>query len=123
MKKKKQKAGAQNSATNRAKRGPGNPAKIKAFQFQPGQSGNPGGRPKRDEAAEIAKAIFEDNAPEIYKAMLKALQAGNSKAFTALADRGYGKVPQHVSLGGGGEPIAYKLAVRFVRSKDADRID
>ncbi len=33
-------------------------------RFKPGQNGNPGGRPQRDIAAEIARAIFEKN-PEL----------------------------------------------------------
>ena len=87
--------------------------------WQPGQSGNPGGRPKRDEAAEIAKAIFEENGPEIYQAMLKALKSGNSKAFTALADRGYGKAPQHISVGGTGSggAVGLDVTIRFVKAK------
>jgi len=34
---------AENSAKNRR----GNPDKIKPYRFQPGQSGNPGGRPRK----------------------------------------------------------------------------
>ena len=33
--------------------------------WKPGQSGNPGGRPKRDLATEIAQAIFERDAEVI----------------------------------------------------------
>src|SRR5262249_29235240 len=92
---------ASEQAFNRHKRfrGP-SPDVGKATQFKSGASGNPGGRPKRDAAAEIAKAIFERNEEEIYNAMLKVLKAGNAKVFSALADRGYGRVPQHISLQG-----------------------
>ena len=110
---------ASEQAFNRHKlfRGP-SPDVGKTTQFKPGASGNPGGRPRRDAAAEIAKAIFERNEEEIYKAMLKALKKGNPKAFTALAERGYGKVPQHVSVdGGGGGPLAFDIEIEFVKAK------
>ena len=44
------------------KRQGGNPSVE--HRFKPGQNGNPGGRPERDIAAEIARAIFEKN-PEL----------------------------------------------------------
>jgi hypothetical protein len=53
-------------------RGP-SPDVGKATQFKAGTSGNPGGRPKRDIAAEIAQLIFEKNGDEIYCVMSKAL--------------------------------------------------
>jgi hypothetical protein len=74
-------------------RGP-SPDVGKATRFKAGKSGNPGGRPKRDIAAEIAQLIFEKNGDEIYRVMLKALKNGNSKVFAALADRAYGKPRQ-----------------------------
>ena len=95
------------------------PSVGKKTQFQPGHSGNPGGRPKRDEAAEIAKAIFEHNANEIYQVMLAAIKEGNPKVFTALADRGYGKAPQHISVGGTGSggAVGLDVTIRFVKAK------
>jgi hypothetical protein len=79
---------------------------IEPYRFKPGQSGNPGGRPKRDYAAEIAQAVFEQNPDLIYKAMLKSLKRGSAGSFAVLAERGYGKTPQHVELSGqSGGPI------------------
>jgi len=63
-----------------------------------GVSGNPGGRPKRDLAAEVAEAVFAENPKKIYDGMLKALSEGNSKAFTALADRAFGKLKEQVEM-------------------------
>lgn len=68
--------------------------------WKPGQSGNPGGRPKRDVASEIARAVFEGNEEAIYRAMLKALKKGNPKVFVALAERGFGKLTQRVEVPG-----------------------
>ena len=70
------------------------------YGFQPGQSGNPGGRPKRDLPAEIAQRVFEENADAIYKAMLKALLKGDPDVFAVLADRAYGKLTQKVEIPG-----------------------
>ncbi len=43
---------------NSAKTVRGNPDKTKPFRWPKGISGNPGGRPKRDFASEIAQAKF-----------------------------------------------------------------
>ena len=59
--------------------------------WKPGQSGNPGGRPKRDVAAEIAQAIFERDPEAIERVFAAELRKGNYRVFAALADRAYGK--------------------------------
>lgn len=69
-------------------------SRIKAWQYKPGQSGNPGGKPKIDLAAEIARACFENNREAVYKALSKALLKGNGYVFKELADRGYGKLKE-----------------------------
>ncbi len=66
--------------------------------WKPGVSGNPGGRPKRDLSAEVARAVFEKNAELIYRAMLRALKKGDARTFAILADRAYGKVTNKVEL-------------------------
>ncbi len=75
-------------------------AKGNQHRFRPGQSGNPGGRPTKDIAAEIARRIFEENADAIYKAMLKALLKGDPEVFAVLADRAFGKLSQKVEIPG-----------------------
>jgi hypothetical protein len=69
-------------------------SRIAAWRWQPGKSANPGGRPKRDLAAEIARAVFEQNAEALYKAYTKAALKGNAYAFKELADRAYGKLKE-----------------------------
>ena len=68
--------------------------------WKPGQNGNPGGRPTKDIAAEIAQRVFEENADAIYRAMLKALLKGDPEVFAVLADRAYGKLTQKVETPG-----------------------
>ena len=84
--------------------------------FKPGNRANPGGRPKHDIAAEIARAVFEGDEQAIRKAMKAQLKRGNSKAYAILAERGYGKLPQAVNVGGAdGGPLV--IEVRRIGSK------
>ncbi len=55
-----------------------------------GRSRNPGERPKKDIAAEIAQRVFEENADAIEKWFVKALKRGNPKLFAVLAARAFG---------------------------------
>ena len=68
--------------------------------WRKGVSGNPGGKPKRDVASEIAIPVFEGNEEAIYRAMLKALKKGNPRVFKELAERGLGKLTQKVQIPG-----------------------
>jgi|SRR5689334_9260886 len=63
-----------------------------------GQSGNPGGKPKIDVAAVIARAILEQNQEAAYKGLGKALIKGNAYVFKELAERGYGKLTEKREL-------------------------
>lgn len=74
-----------------------NPNSIKNLKpYQPGVSGNPGGKPKVDHAQAIARAIFENDSEAIYKAFAKALRAGNAYSFDVLASRAFGKMKETV---------------------------
>ena len=64
--------------------------------FPKGVSGNPGGKPKVDLAAQIARAIFENDGPAIYAAYSKMLRKGSPYAFQVLSDRGFGKLKEHI---------------------------
>jgi len=85
--------------------------------WKPGQSGNPGGRPKRDVASEIAQAVFEGNEEAIYRAMCKALLKGSPRLFVALAERAYGRLRESVKLSGM-EGLAERVAA--VRKRVAE---
>jgi len=87
--------------------------------WKPGQSGNPGGRPTHDLAAEIARAIFEQDSEAITRAFAAELKKGNSKVFTALADRAYGKPRQQIEFAGeDGGPIQTNIVIHFVKTHD-----
>jgi hypothetical protein len=90
--------------------------------WKPGQSGNPGGRPKRDLAAEIARAIFEQDSEAITRAFAAGLKKGNAKMFTALADRAYGKPRQQIEFAGeDGGPIQTSIVVQFVSAGEQEK--
>jgi hypothetical protein len=63
-----------------------------------GVSGNPGGKPKVDLAAQIARAIFENDGPAIYAAYAAMLRKGSPYAFQVLSDRAFGKMKETVAV-------------------------
>jgi hypothetical protein len=93
------------------KRRPGNP-RIKdlgiATRFQPGQSGNPGGRPKTRILAEMLAAIGNEIEPKSGKTFFQVAAEqlvgkvfrGDVQAFKEFADRVDGRSTQHVELTG-----------------------
>lgn len=66
--------------------------------FLPGQSGNPGGKPKIDVAKAIARAVFERDPEALIEAFVQATRKGNAYAFKELADRAYGKVTDKLEV-------------------------
>jgi hypothetical protein len=96
-------------------------ARVAPWRWKKGFCPNPGGRPKKDRANEIAREIFEQNPEAVYEAMAKALLGGNAYAFSQLADRAYGKIAQKQEItGADGGALETSLKVSFVPS-DANR--
>lgn len=62
--------------------------------WKPGQSGNPGGRPKNDMRQVIARAVFENNAEAIYRAYAKLLMKGSAFGYQVVGEAGYGKLKE-----------------------------
>jgi hypothetical protein len=75
--------------------------------FVPGQSGNPGGRPKED--SEV-KALARTAGPEAVQKLVELMRGDDRRtalaAAQALLDRGFGKPSQAVEMSGpDGEPL------------------
>ena len=83
---------------------------IKPHQFRPGQSGNPGGRPRKGKFAEILISMADELVPDdpkrrTWKRFLADqifLQAakGNVQAFAEIVNRVEGKAVQRVDSEG-----------------------
>lgn len=101
--------------TTRRPRAPENRAQT--GQFQPGRSGNPGGRPKEDNEV---KALARQHTKDAVARLAFWLQSDNAKASVsaavALLDRGYGK-PSQAITGEDGKPLIPPNGVVFVISQ------
>ena len=77
-------------------------ARLKSGQFAPGQSGNPGGRPKDEHrVAELARS----HTLEAIDTLVELMREGKDErvrgtAAQALLDRGWGKAKVEVVTGG-----------------------
>lgn len=86
------------------------------MRFQPGQSGNPSGRPKRDKIWRDALLAALDariaNDPDAIKKLAdklcQAVDDGDIQAIKELADRLDGKVPQ-AHIGGDEEDAPIRI--------------
>jgi len=106
------KASGQNSGRSKGKpRGRPMPQNIEAHKWQPGQSGNPGGRPRtsifRDALVRAITKLAKDKSGhqvELIDAIAQQLMAkaikGDLAAIAMIADRTDGKPAQSVTVGG-----------------------
>jgi hypothetical protein len=76
--------------------------------FQPGQSGNPGGRPKDDDETREVKALARQHSKAALLRLVEWMASDNPKASVtacnALLDRGFGKPAQSLIGGGPDDP-------------------
>ena len=82
--------------------------RVRGRPFQPGQSGNPGGRPKKKILTSAIERFLEAHPTEadaIAKAMVEQAKAGNVQAFREMTDRTEGKVPVRIAGEHEGEAI------------------
>ena len=88
----------------------------KGRPFQPGQSGNPGGRPKGI-AGKVKELVGEDGEKALkmlWSIASDTKEAGKVRvmALEVLLNRGFGKPPATLELqGAGGSPVSFTVRV------------
>ncbi len=88
-------------------------------RFQPGESGNPSGRPKKKLVDHALETLLEETdsqkAIEIAKVLIQKALDGDTKAAQLVAERTEGKPNQKVEVSGpDGGPINNRITVEFV---------
>lgn len=85
---------AQEQRDNSGKRPDG---RSRGRPFEPGQSGNPGGRPRGKSVTAALRELIDAQGPEsVAGPLLKAAQTGDLKAIRIVLERTEGKVPDQV---------------------------
>jgi hypothetical protein len=97
---------------------PDAPRKPRGRQFQKGQSGNPGGRPKMPEELKAEMRRLSDKATKVLEA---AMDGGDVRAAILAAntvlDRGYGKATQPILAEGVDASLAHLVALRQIMNR------
>lgn len=89
--------------------------------FQPGQSGNPGGRPKASARLRDAAREHTEAAISVLVSIMSnedAAAAARVAAASAVLDRGYGKPTQPIDGDGEGGAIPTGLTITFLKPTD-----
>lgn len=101
-----------------------NRKKPRGKPFAPGNSANPGGRPKKTEEEFALIEACKKKAPEALEVILEIMQRGQSEktrlsAAIAVIERGYGKPKQEQDLNLSGDVSIRSIAIEFVESNGA----
>jgi hypothetical protein len=92
---------------------------MEANKWQPGQSGNPGGRPKKRAITELYEKLLEDESfiEEVEKSIRKMVTSGRMVGqlqLKEMTERTEGKVSQPVE----GELTIMSLAERMQKARE-----
>jgi len=89
--------------------------------FQPGQTGNRGGRPKKTEEERTLEQMCRDKTPDALGVLIQIMEAGEQErnrmtAAMAIIERGYGKAVQPTTIGNpDGSKMDMNLTVTLVK--------
>ena len=86
-------------------------------RFQPGQSGNPKGRPKSGRAiSDLVRAELAGNKGKaLARVLVREALAGNMNAMGMVLDRIEGKCPQIIEAPGGGVSLVLAVVAEMDR--------
>lgn len=91
--------------------------KPRGRPFAPGNSANPGGRPKLPEDVKHVREIAREYTEDAIGGLVGVLRNGSGPAkvaaANALLDRGWGKPAQPVTGEGGEGPVKHSVNVTF----------
>ena len=102
---------------------------LAQYKFQPGQSGNPAGRPKKLPITDAIRAELEhlgkdgvSNDVAIARVLVQLAKSGNMEAIKEISDRTEGNARQRIEAGGGtGLRLRYRLLLTSERPLPANR--
>lgn len=89
--------------------------------FQPGQSGNRGGRPKKTEEERTLEAMCRDKTQQALAVLVKIMESGEQErnritAAMAIIERGHGKAVQPTTIGNpDGSKMDMNMTVTLVK--------
>lgn len=89
--------------------------------FQPGKTGNPGGRPKKTEEERTLEALCKEKTPQALDTILYIMGQGEQErarlaAAQYIIDRGWGKAKESVELSGN---IALSIADQIKQAHES----
>jgi len=94
----------------------------RSTSFKPGQSGNPGGRPKLTPELLELRELARQHTRAAVEAIIQIVQDGEAPASarvtaaSEILDRGWGRATQSVEHAGpGGAAIPHSMVIEFVR--------
>lgn len=91
-------------------------------KFEPGVSGNAGGRPRKKPITEAyERALTDAEADKIARGIIAAARRGNVKAASEITDRIEGKVTHTIAAAGALDLLPEALARARERMKNAER--
>lgn len=101
------------------------PKKPRPYGFQPGKSGNPGGKPKIDPNLREAAKQYTMRSLEVLVDVMENGKKDSDRvaAANAILDRGHGKATQHIEVGDNSSLVDLLVMIGSGKTIDGDAVD